>query len=125
MNDPESIGDALTRTKRFLEGTRIKLERSRTDVQHLHDLIEARAAAMPGIHVATRQDAGPRRVPSKDPHAVLRAWGGDSLEHCSVDLGGWTGHDPTAFVSVLAHDEVPCPPVVLVRRDGETVLFLT
>jgi hypothetical protein len=125
MNDPESIGDALTRTTRFLEEARVKLERSRSDVQHLHDRIEARVAAMPSCHVVTRQDADPRRVPSRDPHAVLRAWGGDSLAHCSVDLGGWTGHDAGAFVSVLAHDENPRPPVVLVRRDGETVVFLT
>ena len=56
---------------------------------------------------------------------MLRAWGGDSATHCSVDLGGWTGYDPEPFVSVLAHDEIPRPPVVLVQRDGETVLFLT
>lgn len=48
---------------------------------------------------ATRDD--PRYVTSTDQRAVLRAWGGESPQHATMDMGGWTDTDAHAFRSAI------------------------
>lgn len=47
-----------------------------------------------------------RYVDSSDPTAVLRAWGGASESDATMDMGGWTDEDVTAFREAVQEESV-------------------